>query len=152
VRTIGYTGTRDGMTSDQLRAFRLRLVELGPFDLFLHGACKGADSQAARLVYEELLGVLVNALPGHLPNWVCPLALEASNAVQEPRKTTERNWEIVERSDAVIACPKGTEDADYRSGTWMTIRAAKKLRRPVTVILPDGSVHHYPGTLQGAQP
>lgn len=39
----------------------------------------------------------------------------------------------------MIATPSSKEE-ELRSGTWSTVRYARKLRRPVTLIYPDGSV------------
>jgi hypothetical protein len=51
----------------------------------------------------------------------------------------ERNKHIVHNCGWLIAAPK--EDSEtLRSGTWATIRYARKLRRPITIVFPNGEV------------
>jgi predicted Rossmann fold nucleotide-binding protein DprA/Smf involved in DNA uptake len=54
-----------------------------------------------------------------------------------PRSFLERNHDIVDASEVLVAIPKETEEV-LRSGTWATIRYAHKLRRRVMIIYPNG--------------
>jgi hypothetical protein len=49
----------------------------------------------------------------------------------------ERNTEIVKACDVLIATPK-EQDEVLRSGTWATIRRARKYDKKLAVIFPDG--------------
>jgi hypothetical protein len=50
----------------------------------------------------------------------------------------ERNLTIVQHSDIVIVTPK-EDDEVQRSGTWATVRRARKLRRLIKHIRLDGT-------------
>ena len=47
----------------------------------------------------------------------------------------ERNHDIVDNSDVLIATPKESVE-QIRSGTWATIRYAKKLNKPIMIMEP----------------
>lgn len=51
-----------------------------------------------------------------------------------------RDDDIAIDCDVLVACPAGTEASLPRSGTWATIRRARKLSRKIIIIWPDGSV------------
>ena len=48
-------------------------------------------------------------------------------------------YEIVDESDFLIGTPKGFCE-ELRSGTWSTIRYARKKGMEITIVYPDGSV------------
>jgi hypothetical protein len=51
----------------------------------------------------------------------------------------QRNRNIVDAVQVMIACPRGFEE-ELRSGTWATIRYARKVGRKLYIIYPDGRV------------
>jgi hypothetical protein len=137
---IAFTGTRKGMTDKQKEAVLEFLKELRGHDyLFRHGDCVGADADFHWLVHEaefELRGSVA----------IHPCTLEAQRAhcepaliVYAPREPLARNREMVDRAEFLLACP-GEEHEVLRSGTWATIRYAKKRNVPRLVILPSGRV------------
>lgn len=135
---VGFTGTREKLTDAQAIALREWLVAHPPA-AFVHGACVGADATAA-LQVKALYGrrVDVIARPGHLPHLTSQPALDVSNVRHEPMNTLSRNRAIVEGCDVLLACPKGPEE--QRSGTWSTIRFARKRGKRIVIIWPDGRV------------
>jgi hypothetical protein len=56
---------------------------------------------------------------------------------------TSRNHDIVDETELLIACPGELAEA-VRSGTWATVRYARKLGRPIVIFWPDGSVTGEP--------
>jgi hypothetical protein len=52
------------------------------------------------------------------------------------RPYLDRNREIVDNTDVLVACPAGPEER--RSGTWSTIRHALRWGVPVILCWPDG--------------
>lgn len=56
----------------------------------------------------------------------------------EPRPFIVRNHDIVDLTDWLLATPKG--DEVVRSGTWATVRYARRIDHPVVIVYPDGSV------------
>lgn len=59
----------------------------------------------------------------------------------EPDWEPKRNHDIVDATEWLIATPKKFEE--IRSGTWATVRYAKKVKKPVTIIWPDGSIEEW---------
>ena len=59
--------------------------------------------------------------------------------VAAPKGYLDRNHDIVDAADVLIAAPSGTTEK-RRSGTWATVRYARKLGRTICVVLPDGVV------------
>lgn len=57
---------------------------------------------------------------------------------REPGPYLWRNHQIVDATSALIAAPFGFEE-ELRSGTWATVRYARKLGRPVRFFWPDGT-------------
>lgn len=51
----------------------------------------------------------------------------------------DRNRDIVNCTDILITCPSGYTEK-LRSGTWATIRYARKIGKTVVIIFPDGSI------------
>jgi hypothetical protein len=47
----------------------------------------------------------------------------------------DRNRDIVDNCDLLIATPKETTEV-LRSGTWSTVRYAKKIGKPIVIIEP----------------
>jgi hypothetical protein len=56
-----------------------------------------------------------------------------------PKPYLERNDLIAMDCGRLLACPYELEE-QLRSGTWATIRYARRYQRPITIIFPDGSV------------
>lgn len=65
-------------------------------------------------------------------------ALALADVVHEPRPPLERNRDVVDASDVLLACPGGMAE-EQRSGTWATIRYARKAGKPVVIVWPDGT-------------
>ena len=63
-------------------------------------------------------------------------ALKGKNIVYDKKPYLERNKKIVNCCDILIAAPKQINEV-LRSGTWSTIRYAKKIGIEVFIILPN---------------
>jgi hypothetical protein len=134
---VGFTGTREGLTEQQRLALEKWFdADKGQMYLFKQGCCVGADEQAA--VIANTWGIIIYGHPSTLLNLTSRRAWELCDAVYFPRDPLVRNRKIVEDSDLLLACPKGPEE--QRSGTWSTIRYARKQHKPVVVFWPDGTV------------
>jgi hypothetical protein len=142
---LGFTGTREGMTEAQ----KARLVEVMArledrtlglvrprriIHEFHHGACKGADAQAV-LIVKSCLSARIVAHPSDM-RWTT--VVELSDEVLDPKPPIDRNRDVVDACDHLFACPKESSE-ERRSGTWMTIRYARKVGKPLTIICPDGT-------------
>lgn len=132
---IGFTGTRDGMTPQQKKTFRDLLLEIKP-ESFSHGDCVGSDADAHQIAVEIGIPIIIYPPRKNDLRAYC----KASGAVIKPvADYLERNLAIISDTDQLIACPREYEN-QVRSGTWYTIRQAKKRNKTVRVILPNGQV------------
>lgn len=144
---IGFTGSREGGTSLTFRVFNnLVLNQFVDAVEFHHGCCVGWDEQACNLVgyckgrNPDFLRI---AHPGDWPSLTSEWARENSEAVHPWKKNLDRNRDIVDACDWLIACPR-TQAEERRSGTWATIRYARKKGRRITIINPDGTLTEEP--------
>lgn len=137
-KKLGFTGTNRGMGPSQkteLEALLKKLKEEG-FDEFHHGLCIGADEQAAILA--KSLGYRVVAHPGlaHDPtNMMYRAEWTGSDETLEAKPFVERDREMVDITERMIATPL-TREEQLRSGTWTTVRYARKVGRIIDIIVP----------------
>lgn len=130
--TLGFTGTQHGMTSRQLKAVRRLLYKC---DVLHLGDCIGADAQA----HEEALHAGARTV-GHPPTDSGKRAFLEYDEEHEPKPFLKRDDDIVaEGVDGLIAAPHGFVE-ERRSGTWATVRRARKAKRCIWIVLPDGNV------------
>lgn len=138
---VGFTGTRVGMTSAQRASVKRVLQYLQARHVSLtaeHGDCEGADAEFDEIAAE--LGIPRHLYPSNLPQTRARCDLRGAIQVTEPAPPLQRNGWIVEAVGVLIATPKGYVE-ELRSGTWSTIRRARKRKSlPVLVITPDGNL------------
>lgn len=139
---VGFTGTQIGMKTEQVITLK-RLLSAQRVDEFHHGDCIGADDEAVGVVKE-----LKKRLPltwKRKPKIIChPPSNDSKRAWNDfdeersPKPYLDRNHDIVDESDILIAAPKGYEV--LRSGTWATVRYARKQGKRVIIIWPSGKI------------
>lgn len=134
---VGFTGTQVGMTLEQAAQIAARIeaaVEVG-YTSFHHGDCIGADAQAHAIAIRFKLPVHI-----HPPEDGRKRAFCKGAAVEHaPRPYLQRNHDIVDSVDILLATPRDSKEV-LRSGTWATIRYARKRGIIVVVVFPNGSV------------
>jgi hypothetical protein len=137
---LGFTGTRHGARVDQMLALVRVIDRLRPAE-FHHGCCVGADADVAHHARWGAghAACRVVGHPSTLKGMTDQGAIDDSHEVREPKPPLARNRDIVNESDALIACPNESVE-QLHSGTWATVRYARKQGKPVTLILPDGTV------------
>jgi hypothetical protein len=134
--TIGFTGTREGLTNLQVfELARLFVINSELYDTFIHGDCIGADADADHIAYS--LGYAIKMRPCTLESMRA--YCRSGIIVAEPMPPLERNKLIVGDSNLMIACPKEMKEV-RRSGTWATIRHSIKMGTKLVIIYPDGSL------------
>lgn len=131
---VGFTGTQEGMTTVQMERVRQLLEAMWPVE-FHHGDCIGADAQAHLIARDLKIGVVIHPPENPAKRAYCSGAQE----IRAPLPYLTRNREIVTWTDCLIATPK-TTDETIRSGTWSTVRYARKKGRVVWVIGPNGEI------------
>ena len=129
---IGFTGTQNGMTEAQIVSVTDTLLWLDKLE-FHYGDCLGADVQAAEIAKEQ--GYII---VGHPPINEYKRAFFFNNMTRTAKTFIERNHDIVDAVEVLIAAPK-TAREQHRSGTWATIRYAKRNDVKIIIINPDGS-------------
>jgi hypothetical protein len=137
---VGFTGSQRGASSAQLHTLQSLLLTNMPVDEFHHGCCVGADTQANYVAHA--VGTHVVYHP--------PLIAEKASDLRDfpgdhlpPKPYIERNHDIVDATDMLIACPAGDEE-QVRSGTWATVRYARKQGKRVIVIKRNGHTEETP--------
>lgn len=139
--SIGFTGTREGLTEEQREEVTKLLVSHCPDDpqeamsQFHHGDCIGADYEAAQIAQEMGYHVV-----GHPPVNTKARAFFESDNERPPKGYLARNEDIVIFSEILIACPKSIVEEIKGSGTWWTVRCARKAGKPIYLVLPTGRV------------
>ena len=119
------------------------LVKEGKFCLH-HGCCIGADEIAH---YQgRIIKAVIHGHPGTLANGSYPYRMECSDydVLHKEKLYKDRNQDIVNMgTGALLAAPAYPEDdrRSKRSGTWQTIRMARKNRRRIIIVYADGHIY-----------
>jgi hypothetical protein len=131
----GFTGSRNGMTREQVNTLVNMMDQVVVTGFFSHGDCIGSDATAHSIAIGIGLKVILHPpLVSTRRAW-CYGAFQ----VRPAKGYIERNHVIVNESDVLIATPDSIQE-NLRSGTWATVRYCRKQGKPVWLILPDGSL------------
>lgn len=138
---VGFTGTHKGAEPEQLRGLEEKLkkiLEERPDSVveLHHGQCIGADTQCAAIA--KRLGFRVVGHPGLAKdptNMLYRSEWDGNDEVREAKPFIERDHDIVDETEIMFATPL-TYEEQTRSGTWTTVRYAKKQGRTLHVIRP----------------
>jgi hypothetical protein len=114
---LGVTGTRLGAGFDRAQKFYQFLGEVTELH---HGDCLGWDEECFTICAH--FGIKTVA---HPPTDDKFRAFTESTVILPSKLFLERNKDIVNAVDFLIAAPDGPET--QRSGTWSTVRYAKKV-------------------------
>ena len=133
---IGFTGTRRGMTAQQTTSVYNFLEKFDSF-IGLHGDCIGADKDFHGIC--QNLNMVIHSRPCILTS---QRAFTNAIIIAESEKPLDRNKKIVDDSTLMLACPGEFEEV-LRSGTWSTIRYAKKNKREIYIVFPDGTSEFF---------
>jgi hypothetical protein len=133
---IGFTGTRRGMTEAQRHAVTEFISGFDEKIRAHHGVCEGADAE-----FHQICREFDAHIKGHPPvdkRYMvnAPLTFEEC---ADPKPYLVRNKEIVNESELLIATPRQAYEV-LRSGTWSTVRYARRQSKPVIIVFPNGSI------------
>lgn len=135
---IGFTGAQQGMTPRQkslLAKHLRRLAKKHEHITIHHGDCVGADEEFHEIALAVLPAVQVVLHPPQNPSkrafCTAPGQIE-----RVPDEYLKRNHAIVEAAQGMFAAPKGSKE-ELRSGTWATVRYARKLEKPLIMLFPE---------------
>ena len=139
---IGFSGSRFGMTKDQLNTFKTVLSDAkyientyGSIYFLHHGDCLGADATAHNIAQDQDINVIIHPPRNPSMRAFC----KDSYMTLDVKGYIDRNYDIVKASDVLVATP-ATEHETTRSGTWSTIRFARMQSKKIYIIDPKGHV------------
>jgi hypothetical protein len=134
---VGFTGTRSGMTDYQKALIKKELESAWanhPDLMVIHGDCIGADADFDEIAMN--LGIPREIFPCHLSSMRAWRNKYGAICTREPIAPLKRNERIVEAVDILIAAPYSSEE-QVRSGTWHTIRYARKIKKQHLIFWPS---------------
>lgn len=127
---VGFTGTREGMSQNQLEQLVLALQSAGVTE-FHHGDCLGADAEAHDIIREFFPDCKIIV---HPPVKSYMRAWKRGDQLLSPLDYIARDRKIVESTDFLIGAPL-VDVEQIRSGTWTTIRHARRLGRDHVILV-----------------
>lgn len=133
-KSIGITGTRGNISQFQSEWLDTWLTT-NTAKVLHHGDCIGADDMAALKFHRY--DTYIIAHPG-LVRKEYRAHCTANDLVMTSTETHRRNFTIVKLSDLLLAFPSGPEKDFPRSGTWQTIRIARRFNRSHIIVYPQG--------------
>jgi len=141
--TRALTATGERMITDALT----NALHAGGVEMVITGGAVGGDAYAARVAHAMRLWV--RTLLPEDPKEVDPQWRDYCDEAEGAWPYRERNTRLVEQCSVLYAFPAFPEDdpRSKRSGTWMTVRIARKLGRPHEVwvqSLPVLPARHQP--------
>lgn len=144
---VGFTGTQHGCTAMQTDALRgcLRHLLANGYVWMRNGDCIGSDLEAAYTW--QCYGGKIAA---HPPTIAAKRAYVPHDVMLPERPYLDRNKDIVLLSEVMVATP-GEKVEQLRGGTWSTIRFARRQRKPLMIIFPDGTSQTENGFAQAIE-
>lgn len=137
LRQVGVTASRHGLTTMQIIALRIALLDLKQrrdAEALHHGDCVGGDETAAQEA--RRLGLRVVA---HPPVVARLRAHFPSDEERAPLGYLQRDRNIVDEADVLLGFP-ATDVPVAHSGTWFTIGYAVAKGRPRLVVGRSGRI------------
>ncbi len=131
---VGFTGTQyiDKITTGQMIKLIDQIKKFAPeVEEWHHGGCKGADNifhlYACFYMRENNNDgkIFVHPASNVDPIKVADIKPQKDIIVLDPVPALDRNQDIVDNVDILIALPSSSTEVK-RSGTWATIRRARK--------------------------
>src|ERR1700688_2403794 len=136
IRKVGVTATQHGLQVKQAERARAILGERNPDEIH-HGGCIGGDTELHWMATE--LGIPIVIHPPLDRTKMSAVVVPAPGVtILAPLSYLARNAAIVADTHFVLACPRESHER-LRSGTWATVRQAKKQGKPYRIVYPDGS-------------
>lgn len=136
---LGFTGTQEGMTARQLKLLERNLHRWMKKYTHLevhHGDCIGADAEfheySTELWYPGQVRVVLHPPTITTKRAYCSFEKQTE---EEPLPFLDRNRAIVDSVDGMLAGPRTVEE-ELRSGTWATVRYARKTETPLIILPP----------------
>jgi hypothetical protein len=133
---LGMTGSRDGISLKQKNKL-IEFLDNNTIKEAHHGDCLGADKEFHHECEKRTIKIIIHPPINNYQRAYCK-----SETILQQKDYIERNHDIVDISDLLIAFPS-TDYEVLRSGTWATIRYAKKQNKKMHIIYPNGSISYH---------
>jgi hypothetical protein len=133
---LGITGTKKGMTEAQFDVIKGFIFEDAVITHLHEGDCVGVDNQVT-LMFQDLRPEVW--IVRHPPKNTKYQAFGPYDETTIPKDYLVRDQDNVNESDYLWAAPNGVERM-RGSGTWATVRMARKKGIPITIIMPNGEI------------
>jgi hypothetical protein len=142
MKKYGFTGTRTGLNENQIDQIQKLLqsdLDAGLQIEVHHGDCVGADADFHAICQKLSKDIKIVIHPGcskqNSSNHDSKLrAYCKSDDIQPAKDYLDRNRDIVNETSILIACPFSNVE-QQRSGTWYTIRYARKVAKPIILFV-----------------
>lgn len=142
LRGVGFTGSR----SDYQNKVQTRVLENLLSNLccraqcfedmqLSHGDCVGWDEVCHKIASKLHLRITIHPPTNPSQRAFCRNAYKTTKS----KPYLERNRDIVDTRRYLVAV-SSTMKEEWRSGTWSTVRYARKQNKPIFIILPDGAL------------
>jgi len=129
---VSVSGSRDGSTPYQHQQVKLFIKTYHEYiEELHHGQCKGFDEEVHDLAMEHSIKIVIH--PATKQKY---LSDRKSEIMLPPKEYLERNKDLSQVCHLLIAAPS-TEEEVMRSGTWSTIRYARKKGKKIWIIPPE---------------
>lgn len=138
---LGFTGTQKGMSEEQIKALTQVMIHAVEVTEAHHGMCIGADAQFHYIIRRVDPARNIKIVGHPASNFVSHKRAEDLDCdeLRNAKPSLHRNQDIVDEVDFLIATPK-SEFENLRSGTWATIRHARKQKKDYVIIYPNGNL------------
>lgn len=132
---IGFTGNRYGLTSDQ-KVQIISILDKYNNMIVSHGDCVGSDTDFHNLCvnYKNIhpnKKITIYIFPPNNPKL---RAFNQCDLLMNEKPYLQRNLNIIKNSSILIACPIDKNKEQMRSGTWSTIRKARKHKLVIHIL------------------
>ena len=131
----GFTGTRSSGLNENQKENIIKLLkndlENNKIIKIHHGDCIGADQDFHNLCLNLSNKIFIIIHPPINNNFRA--YCNNYNIIKKEKPYLDRNKDIVNESQILIACPLDKNKEIIRSGTWSTIRYAKKIKKKVLI-------------------
>lgn len=146
---LGVTGTRELPTEPQEYHLGLLIhtaIRLTSGDRVFHHGCAIGTDETAHQYALSIPGILIHGHPGYGANFTTAYRMKIRpdefTTIHQAKRYGERNHDIIRAVNLLIACPLHPEHdpRSARSGTWQTVRLARRSRVPAIIISSNGHV------------
>ena len=125
---VGFTGTRQGMSTSQ-REFLAEIFIALKVSKLHHGCCIGADDQANTIA--RSLGIKTEGHPHIITDKMARCVVDI---IHQPKDYIPRNHEIVDAVSILLVAPLTRTEVKQGSGTWATYRYANQTGKNVIIL------------------